>query len=87
MEQLTTLRTTGEAGAVEVRLRHVMEADATALLGFFPLIDLQRVIEQLGRWGVSVDGETSIETNLSGQFVLGNGETYFEIVVDVGSDE
>lgn len=81
--ELTAVRGTTESGVVEVRVRHV-DAEAGPTLGWFPVEALQRLIDNLLRWGIyDEDGKATSNTAgvITGTFRL-ETDAYFEIVVD-----
>jgi hypothetical protein len=68
------------SGVIEVRIRH--EGDSkSARLCDWPATKIDRLIPTLRSWGVlGVDGEHHQE-DLVGQFVLSEGEAYFEVTI------
>ena len=64
-------------GTVEVRIRTVFDARPVHLTDWF-IHDLDTLLSELKAWGV-YNEEGSDE--LSGQFVVGDGGAYFELIV------
>ena len=79
MEQLST-RT---ERTIEVRVHHEDAVDGPTI-GWFPIAQLQELIEHFGRWGIC-DEDGNVTSNaaggFSGQFRLNATDVYFEIIV------
>ena len=69
---------------VEVRIRADFQPKSVRFTDW-PIEDLAAVIRHIESWGLIADGDE--RSALTGQFVLADGEAYFEIVVIAEDDE
>ena len=75
---------TSVTSGLQVRIRTSEDAKAAPLFVVPFGTDLDTVLDELGRWGVSTEyGEFDREA-LSGQYVTWHGEAFFEVIVNVG---
>jgi hypothetical protein len=81
----TTAELTTATECVEVRLRSdEYDSDEAVYLCHAPFHVLERLVTEMGRWGISIDGNTFAST--SGQFVVAKWGAGFEIIVNTTDD-
>lgn len=74
---------------IEVRLRHVDQAEAVRLMDWDPA-DLEGAMKLITTWGLRFEAlaaEYGLPSHFSGQLVVDGGRAFFEILADDGNSE
>jgi len=73
--------TEGGGVNIEVRIRHELDEKGETLCDW-PIDRLEELVEGVGAWGVFVASTGYSASNIaSGQFVIGSGRPFFDLVV------
>ena len=74
------------ANGLLVKLRTSQDAKAAPLMTVPFGTNLEDVLRDVGQWGISTDYGEFGKDDLTGQFVVVDGEAFFEVIVNVDDE-